>query len=235
MPSAIVLGFPAGAVKGQDTQHLLRAVMSSFVVDDLVEQEIASFTVGVVQGADGLELLRVATIDEKLDKALDQISGGVFGGRETVRVPAHPLGGRMSYEDLYRKCPATAKEFHFEFLSPTCFHHGDADVPLPLARPLFAGLYRRWKHSHTRIALHEEVVDAAEHHLVLATLRIETQPFKEERLTKTGFVGDVVFRVSGSVPRELLHELNALAGFAFFSSVGQKTQLGMGLARRIVH
>ncbi len=233
MPSAIVLTLPHKEAQAIDVLRILRLAVSKITIEDLVEQEMQAFTAAIFEGEQGQPLLRIATIDEKLDQALDGISIESIDGESVARVSPHPLAGRHSYEDIYRKTSAASKEFRFEFLTPTCFHHADMDVLLPLPRPLFAGLYRRWKHSHTRIALHEEVIDASDHHLQIHSLKIESHPFKEERTTKVGIVGHVTYRVSGAIHRDILHELNALADFAFYASVGQKTLTGMGLVRRL--
>ncbi|MEW6367388.1 MAG: CRISPR system precrRNA processing endoribonuclease RAMP protein Cas6 [Acidobacteriota bacterium] len=235
MPAAIVLA--CGEPLSQDPIELLRALVGRVVDAELVEQELQSFTIASVAPETGGPAFRLSTTDEKLELAIAKLGETeivVTGKPRALRqVDGHPLAGRRSYEELFRKAPPASKDFSFEFLSPTCFRHGDVDVPLPLSRPLFNGLYRRWKHSHTRFALHEDVVEAAEHHLAIATLRIESQTFKEDKTTRTGFVGKVTFRVSGSVNRDILHELNALADFAFYASVGQRTQVGMGLIRRL--
>lgn len=235
MPIAIVLSFPKKEPRGVDPANFLRKLVSELVLEDLVEQEMQAFSAAALPGADEVPFLRIATVDEKLEEAV--VSGAavskLIAGEGGVPSPDHPLAGRRSFEDLFRKSSVTAKEFRFEFLTPTCFHHADLDVPLPLTRPLFSGLYRRWKHSHTRIALHEDVVDAAERHLSITSMRIESHPFKEDRSTKLGFVGNVTFKIAGAIQRDLLQELNVLADFAFYASVGQKTQIGMGLVRRL--
>jgi len=235
MPTAVVLA--CGEPLSQDPIDVLRALVGRVVEEELVEQEMQSFTIASVAVETGQTAFRVSTTDERLGSEIEKLRETeilVAGKPRALRqVEGHPLAGRRSYEELFRKAASAAKDFSFEFLSPTCFRHGDVDVPLPLSRPLFNGLYRRWKHSHTRFALHEEVVDAAEHHLTIATLRIESQAFKEDKTTRMGFVGKAGFRVSGNVNRDILHELNALADFAFYASVGQRTQAGMGLIRRL--
>lgn len=240
MPAAVVFEFPGElrAAYAHEPLVFLRAVLARLVVEDLVEQEMQSFTISEVTGGDGPLRVRVATVDEKLGNALDKTAGvPVRVGAidvELRRVESHPLAGHCSYEDLFRNTTPQEKGFAFEFLSPASFHHADLDVPLPLPRLLFGGLYRRWKQSHTRVALHEEVVDAADHHLAIVSHKIETMAFREDKSSKTGFVGSASFRVSGGIQRAILHELNALADFSFYASIGQKTQVGMGQVRRVL-
>lgn len=239
MPAAVVFALPSLPAGGSahDASRILRAVVGRLVNDDLLEQELLTFSVAMVVTVGGEPAIRIATIEEKTGTALQGLGEAKIpiDGHEVLLRPveAHPLAGRRSYEEIFRKASATAREFCFEFLTPTSFHHGDLDVPLPLSRQLYNSLYRRWKHVHTRFALHEEVVDAADHHLAISSLKIETTSFKEDRSTRIGFTGTVAFKAAGSVQRDILHELNVLADYAFFASAGQKTQIGMGVVRRV--
>lgn len=239
MPAAVVFSLPTGQWKPSALEPLglLRSIVAAIVDESLVEQEMQTFTITLLQPSAEEWLARVATIDEKSGVALGGLkeAGVRIAGQEVrlQQVDGHELAGMKTYEELFRKAPASEKELRFEFLTPTCFHHGDLDVPLPLARQLFNSLYRRWKHAHIRFALHEDVVDAADRHLAISELRLDTAHFREDKTVKTGFVGRVTFRASGSVPREILHEINVLTDFAFYASAGQKTQIGMGLVRRL--
>jgi len=115
------------------------------------------------------------------------------------------------------------------FATPTTFRQGDADLPLPVPRLVFRGLWEKWNAFAPQSSLlSEEVI---ERKIALAEAQIRTRTFDEGRSSIVGFVGWAEFYLMGRHSLEVIRSLHALAEFAFFAGVGRKSTHGMGLVR----
>jgi len=164
----------------------------------------------------------------------------------------HPWAGETTWFTLgsqhMQRRPK--KDIQFQFALPVGFHSKGQTMPLPLPALVFESLAKRWNaFSDAQLpALLEPFIDQ---NLSLVAYRGEThQVTLKEGHPEIGFTGEVTYRIMGRNPTlekvdaELSHLLetnfttlaqavNMLADFAFYSGVGIKTTVGMGMVRRI--
>jgi CRISPR-associated endoribonuclease Cas6 len=157
--------------------------------------------------------------------------------------------GYASFADTWERASAQEKIFSFLFVTPTFFKRGggpaypDLIIPLPLPDLLFGSLLRNWNQfspvSFIEAALLKEV---CAHHLEVMHHRITSQlarlvfPRGDGHYRTTswpGFVGTCSFRLVELHDPTIIKTLNALADFAFYSGIGAKTTMGLGIARRV--
>ncbi|MGC8825677.1 MAG: CRISPR system precrRNA processing endoribonuclease RAMP protein Cas6 [Anaerolineae bacterium] len=146
----------------------------------------------------------------------------------------HPWAGQGEYTTMLQRHLLTAgpvqRRIAMEFASPTTFHSGGKNVPLPLPALVFGSLLERWE-AFSPAALSPDLRRYAEEMVALARYQLRTRilPFKDGAL-QVGFVGQAVFLALNS-DRYWVGGLHLLAEYAFFAGVGYQTTMGMGQAR----
>ncbi len=139
-----------------------------------------------------------------------------------------PWAGRKSWEEL--GAGAVGRTVRLIFCTPTSFRQGDLDLPLPVPRLVFGGLWEKWNAfapSPCPLSL-----PLLERSVALSSTRVRAKVFQDGRRAIMGFVGWGEFRLVGRHGPEVVRAFQALADFAFFAGVGRKTTHGMGLVRR---
>ncbi|OLT37828.1 hypothetical protein BJF79_28930 [Actinomadura sp. CNU-125] len=175
----------------------------------------------------------------------DELVGRVLGAvtkLDEVRVArcryrVEALGTTVeTYREL---CEATRPETHwvFKICTPVAFFTArDEGVrrvrPFPEAEWVFSDLYRRWT-----VFVPDVPLDASVQEAIVGNLEVD-----EHRLTTTahllkagaplthGSVGTVGYRLADSrrVSTEARTSLDALARFALYAGIGDRTNIGMG-------
>lgn len=160
--------------------------------------------------------------------------------REILITPdAHPWSGYTNWAALVEQAQPEP-EITMQFFSPTAFGFGQMPwgkktFVLPDPEPVFGSLLRSWNGlAPPPLHLDRDGLQAylVEHVVVKQIHRLETQMLRFNRSPQVGFVGRVTFGLMShdDAARRLL---NALADFAFYTGVGMKTTMGMGMVRRV--
>lgn len=154
--------------------------------------------------------------------------------RATLDPAEHPWAGQGDYTAMLQRHLLNPgplqRRIHLEFASPTTFHSGGKNVPLPLPALVFGSLLERWE-AFSPAALSPDLRRYAEEMVAVARYQLRTRilPFKDGAL-QVGFVGQAVFLALNS-DRYWVGSLHLLAEYAFFAGVGYQTTMGMGQAR----
>jgi CRISPR-associated endoribonuclease Cas6 len=61
---------------------------------------------------------------------------------------------------------------------------------------------------------------------------IRTELVGDARSKFIGCVGEMTFRLMGTLEPETIKQINTLADFALYAGTGRKTPMGMGMTRR---
>lgn len=117
------------------------------------------------------------------------------------------------------------------FASPTTFRTGDMNLLFPLPVSVFGSLARKWE-AFCATPLPPRLEEFLADQVAAERFRLETQVVSYGGHQFNGFVGDCQFRVLHHDP-VYRRALDALAAFALFAGVGQKTTQGLGQARRL--
>ncbi|MFN3762321.1 MAG: CRISPR system precrRNA processing endoribonuclease RAMP protein Cas6 [Anaerolineae bacterium] len=153
----------------------------------------------------------------------------------TLDPSVHPWAGRTTYQELLRRFlpggePAP-RHLELEFFSPTAFHSGGRNVPLPLPDLVYGSLVERWN-EFAPVTVSPEVRRFAQECVVISRYELSTRavPEKGEGL-QIGFLGRCRYTVLRADPY-WLSVLHVLTDYAFYAGVGYQTTAGMGQARR---
>lgn len=142
--------------------------------------------------------------------------------------PNQPWANFISYQQIYEQASDIQRQIHFRFFTPTAFRISDYDCALPTKELVFNSLLRRWN-QFSGIPFTNEIINP----IFPSAFKIETAIVSDHRSKFIGCLGDITFQILGQVEPEMVRQINALADFAFFSGVGRKTPMGMGIVRRI--
>ncbi|MGQ9666035.1 MAG: CRISPR system precrRNA processing endoribonuclease RAMP protein Cas6 [Anaerolineae bacterium] len=147
----------------------------------------------------------------------------------------HPWAGQDDYPAMLQRFLLSAgkppeRRITIHFASPTAFHSGGRNVPLPLPHLIFGSLLERWQ-AFADMPISAELRRYAEEMVALARYDLRTRilPFKEGAY-QVGFVGQATF-LAMNQDRYWVGALHLLAAFAFYAGVGYQTAVGMGQAR----
>jgi len=163
------------------------------------------------------------------------------GVRLTVRQatldPAvHPWAGQTTYPALAARYllrgESLERRMGLEFVSPTAFHSGGRNVPLPLPDLVYGSLVEKWN-DFAPVAVSPEVRRFAGECLAISRYDLTTQvvPGKGEGM-QIGFVGRCRYAALRADPY-WLGVLHLLTEYAFWAGVGYQTTMGMGQVRKL--
>ncbi|MBW4418981.1 MAG: CRISPR-associated endoribonuclease Cas6 [Myxacorys californica WJT36-NPBG1] len=136
---------------------------------------------------------------------------------------SHFLVGSSDYT-LLAQMPSDAKALTLRFLSPTSFKLAQNRYiqPVPLPDSVFGSLQRRWN----TFAPKELRFPKTQWAGLICDFEIKSQRLNLDRTVELGSVGWVRYQFPDLQQARIA---NVLAHFAFFSGVGRKTAMGMGL------
>jgi CRISPR-associated endoribonuclease Cas6 len=195
-------------------------------LDDRIYPALLRYLLGGVK-REGEFPFPIITIDKTPFQIVEVLASGLS---------QHPWAGYSEVEHLITQASASERVITFEFKSPTVFERLDRQVPLPEPRLVWTSLVDRWNDAFgVAYSIPFEFIEVIENHVVVSAYHIHTQPFRQDdEIMLTGFVGQVTFRIIGSIAQEFIKITNLLADFALYSGIGKKTTRGMGMARRIL-
>lgn len=210
-------------------------------------------------GTDGW--VRITGISPEIHGALEafahnavstvEIEGSVWTVEETIfDTQLNPWSGQTT--------PAGLWQFHAEapahntltlhFATPTSFHSQGNNIPLPLPELVFGSLMDRWD-DFAPLPVPDLMSEFVDQLVVISKYRTETRlvRFKSSG-SEVGFVGTVTYLVldrNHSLHKQnpalahslldaypmLLRAIHMLSSFAFYSGVGIRTSMGMGMCR----
>lgn len=139
-----------------------------------------------------------------------------------------PWANACSYAQLYEQASDTERTVNFAFVTPTAFRQGEFDSALPTKESVFKSLLQRWnKYSGIEFSL--EFIES----VFPSFFNIKTDVASDSRSKFIGCIGEISYRIMGSLEPGVIKQFNALADFALYAGVGRKTPMGMGMARRL--
>lgn len=153
----------------------------------------------------------------------------------TLDPSVHPWAGQTTYPALLRKSLPTEgplpRHLELEFLSPTAFHSGGRNVPLPLPDLVYGSLVEKWN-DFSPVTVSPEVRRFAQECMAISRYELSTRavPGKGDGM-QIGFVGHCRYAILRADPY-WISVLQALTDYAFYAGVGYQTTTGMGQARR---
>ncbi|NIM91317.1 MAG: CRISPR-associated endoribonuclease Cas6 [Candidatus Aminicenantes bacterium] len=117
-----------------------------------------------------------------------------------------------------------------EFCSPTTFANAEESL-FPLPEHVFSSLLKKWNAFSevkipTRVQGEFKKIRVSQHRL-----KTEIVPFSEGQII--GFMGKATYELPETIDEKTREAVNALADFAFYSCIGDKTDRGLGQARRL--
>jgi CRISPR-associated endoribonuclease Cas6 len=128
-------------------------------------------------------------------------------------------------------------QWGLEFATPTAFHQNGMDMPLPLPELVYGSLIQAWN-TFSPIPLPVHMGGFIEQSVGIARHRITTRMVQFGKAEQhIGFVGKVNYIVRPTLTAEESYPyaaiLNLLTQFAFYTGVGIRTTVGMGMARPV--
>lgn len=139
-----------------------------------------------------------------------------------------PWANFATYAQLYEQASDEERQIHFSFCTPTAFRQGEYDTALPTRECVFNSLLSRW-HKYSGIEFPKTLLES----IFPSFFDIRTEIVADARSKFIGCVGNINFRILGEVEPLTIKQINTLADFALYSSVGRKTPMGMGMVRRL--
>jgi len=141
--------------------------------------------------------------------------------------PNQPWANNSTYTQIYSQASDQERQIDLLFCTPTTFRQHQFDCALPSKDLIFNSLLRRWN-QYSSIEFNATVIEP----IFPSFFNIHTELVSDSRSKFIGFVGVISFRILGEVQAMRIKQINALADFAFYSGVGRKTPMGMGMVRR---
>lgn len=207
-----------------------------------------AFTVSPLFGEAGTLWFRVTTADDRLVQAVQALA---LAGEASLRLgsrelligavgapPEHPWAGRRSVAEWLAATveappPATLS---LQFLTPMAIRRPgivDRNDPLPTPEGIFGSLIRAWSVWLPDVpAPPVDLLEYVRQTVAVARLEWQTDCVFLYGVPHIGGLGRVTYALRG---RDPLYNrwLGRLADLAFFSGIGQKTTMGMGMCRRL--
>ncbi|MEA5620637.1 CRISPR system precrRNA processing endoribonuclease RAMP protein Cas6 [Cronbergia sp. UHCC 0137] len=137
-----------------------------------------------------------------------------------------------SYEEIYTILvgnePEPVRRFELEFITPTAFSQGTANLPLPVPTLMFRSWLERWNNFAPVYLGGDELIAYLNNVVILKNHKIQTRSYQLSKGFVNGFVGDVSLQVFQRADPLLANVANLLVQYARFAGTGIKTRLGMG-------
>jgi len=141
-----------------------------------------------------------------------------------------PWANHLSYEEIYQLASDQERKINFQIFTPATFRVFGTkyDSPLPDKSLVFNSLLNRWN-TFSNIPFKNNIIEP----IFPANFDLKTFTIEDKRSKFIGAVGTITFQIFGDVSPTIIKQLNTLADFAFFSGVGRKTTMGMGILKRV--
>src|SRR6266446_6588742 len=198
------------------------------LLDDGLYPHVSQF---FLQHLSGVPLLRLGRSELAVSRVMTTPESG------------EPWAGFARFEELLARASENETAWHIQFVTPTAFKSGDADMLLPVPRLCFQSWLNSWdEHSPLpffqdkalRRAFLAEVVEWGVS-VTYDQLRLAQAPlyFNDVRTREQGFVGACRFTIRPSRVEPVYRKILAtLAAYSYYAGTGRKTTMGMGLTRR---
>ncbi len=189
--------------------------------------------------------LRFTSLNSRLSEILMERAVGSFPGTVslsnadfkvlgvTSSPEEHPWAGTDTLDGLMQRrmfgSEPVPGNVGLAFLSPTAFRTGGHNVPLPLAELVFGSLVERWN-AFCPTVISPDMKRYAQEYMAISRAEVKTQAVQFEGSWQVGFTGSCEY-VFLNKDNFWMRAANLLAGFAFYSGVGYRTTMGMGMAR----
>ena len=252
---------PLGKTLGRSLHGLLLRLLSQTdpQLADALHSDVSPkpFTVSTLRGRlvqqygnlcavpDERYRVRYTVLTNETFNALGRVLLGKLAEQEAVEIDGKPFvledivvdseqsdgWARLATEQDLLTEASPADRVTLRFASPTTFHTGDMNLLFPLPTSVFGSLARKWE-AFCATALPANLDDFIVGQVAAERYELETQVVSYGGHQFNGFVGDCQFRLLHKDP-VYCRAINALAGFALFAGVGQKTTQGLGQTRRI--
>ncbi|MCC7446699.1 MAG: CRISPR system precrRNA processing endoribonuclease RAMP protein Cas6 [Anaerolineae bacterium] len=191
-------------------------------------------------------ILRITSVSHDLSRLLIDVIlprlqairlAGVEATITAIQTDGHPWAGRADYEALARTAfdNRDTRQWRMEFATPTAFHHNGMDVPLPLPALVYGSLIQAWN-TFSPIPLPVHLGGFIDQAMGIARHRITTRVAQFGKAEQhVGFVGTVNYIIKPTLTVDEIHPyvsiVHLLTQFAFYTGVGIRTTVGMGMVR----
>ena len=139
-----------------------------------------------------------------------------------------PWANACSYTQLYEQASDTERTLNLTFVTPTAFRQGEFDSALPTRESVFKSLLQRWN-KYSGIEFSFEFIES----IFPSFFNIKTDVANDSRSKFIGCIGEISYRILGSLEPGIIKQVNTLTDFALYAGVGRKTPMGMGMVRRV--
>jgi len=193
-------------------------------------------------------ILRITSVSDDLSRLLSDVILpelktirllGIEAIVTSIQTEGHPWAAGTDFESLARDSfnNDDVRQWQMEFVTPTTFHQNGMDMPLPLPALVYGSLIQAWN-TFSPIPLPVHIGGFIDQAIGIARHRITTRMVQFGKMEQhVGFVGTVNYMVKPTLTAEELHPyvsiLNLLTQFAFYTGVGIRTTVGMGMARPV--
>lgn len=221
---------PAPHAKAHETGRQVSEVpIRITLLDDTLYQPVSQF---FLQHLHTIPLLRLGHAPLLVARVLTTPESG------------EPWAGCAPFATLLAQASTDDTAWSLQFVTPTVFKTGEADVPLPLPRLCFQSWLTSWdthapqpffSDREARRAFLTEVVErgvsVTYEHIHMAHMPLY---FNGVRTREQGFVGTCRFLVRPSHTAPATRKILAtLAAYSYYAGTGRKTTMGMGLTRQL--
>jgi CRISPR-associated endoribonuclease Cas6 len=146
-----------------------------------------------------------------------------------------PWANATTYAQLYEQSSDVCdglrlrnSSINLTFSTPTAFRQGQYDTTLPTRESVFNSLLSRWN-KYSGIEFTQIAIES----IFPSFVNIHTEILADSRSKFIGIIGEVTYKILGTVEPIQIKQINALADFALYTGVGRKTTMGMGMTRRL--
>ena len=242
--------------------NLLRACDADLAIKLHEDNRAKPFTVSplhgnfspVARGHNGLDpdkkyWFRFTSLNEELSsKLMTFLSGSrgktcVIGDNEMIiqdvilDSAGHSWAGSSAHKRLYDKYiirqEGICKNITISFFTPTTFKQEDNYLLLPIPRILFHTTLEKWDTLSGISIDRKDFLSWLEENCMVSRYELKTRMWNFDKYKYAGFVGEVEFTDTSKSDSFYRALWNLLADYIFWSGVGAKTTMGMGIARRL--
>jgi CRISPR-associated endoribonuclease Cas6 len=143
-----------------------------------------------------------------------------------------PWPRSQTYEQLFDEASSTCKTLRLHFVTPTVFIRHRGPLPLPDPQDVFRGLIESWNR-FAPVSLSTDLEGLIDRHVCLKEFRISSLTYDSGDELLPAFTGWGQFALTGRHHEKHIREFNLLADFSFYCGTGDRTEIGMGVTRRL--